>query len=321
MDRRAWVVVIALSASWGLIPGDSHAQPVTDQPIKVQPAEDRQIEGRPTSQPATVTGEEVAHWTRLPLLGDTARAEGYTLPLPLGLSANYYWEKQDFEVVDLKVGLFDDILASIDELIAVGDAKTQQTVWNARFDTWILPFLNLYGIVGHMDGQARIGLGPRGVPLYDLELNYCGPTLGAGGTLAAGFKPFEERPTILFGQTDLNFTKTFLDFNELGVATDAGVDTWVLSTRLGVREPVPTNTSLGDLHVSLWGGAMYQDVQSVIPGRVELLGLDFSVEKEARHAWNPLIGGRLEVGENFDLMVELGFGGRQSFMVAATFRF
>jgi len=275
----------------------------------------------PTSRPAAVTGQEVSHWTRLPIWGDEARERGFELPSPLGISGSVYTEKQDFEVVDLKVGWFGDLLADIDEIIAVGDAKTEQAVWNTRFDTWVLPFLNLYGILGHMNGGADIGLGPPGIPICDLKLDYNGPTLGGGGTLAGGFKPFEDRSTTVFGQADLNFTKTFLCFDKLGVSTDAGIDTWVFSSRLGVRERILPDSPLGETYLSLFGGAMYQDVQSVIPGRVEMLGMAFSVEQEARNSWNPIFGSRLEIGKNFDLMVEVGVGGRQSFMLAATFRF
>jgi len=279
------------------------------------------VEDRPTTRPAVVTGQEVSHWTGLPIWGDKAREEGYDPPLPLGVSGSFYAEKQDFEVVDLTVGWFGDGLIDVDKLIQVDDAETQQSVWNTRFDTWILPFLNVYGILGYMDGRANIGLGPKGVSIYDLELNYNGPVLGVGGTLAGGFRPFKHRSTILFAHTDLNYTRTFLCFDKLGVSMDAGIDTMVLSTRVGVRERIFPDSKIGDLHLSLWSGAMYQDVQSVIPGRVEMLGLDFSVEQEARDAWNALFGGRLEIGKNFDLMVEVGLGGRQSLMFAGTFRF
>jgi hypothetical protein len=139
--------------------------------------------------------------------------------------------------------------------------------------------------------------------------------------VAGGFMPFEGRPTILFGQADLNYTKTFLEFDKLGISLNQGVSTFVISTRLGVRERIATNAQLGDLHLSLWGGAMGQYVQSVLPGHIALLGLDFEVEQEARATWNPIVGGRLEVGKNFDLMVEVGLGQRQSLMLALTARF
>jgi hypothetical protein len=278
-------------------------------------------ETRPAPDSPMVSGEKVVHWTRLPLLGDTARAQGYSLPDPLGVSAGFYMERQLFEVVDLKVGFFDMKLLDIDKLIMASDVETAQQVWTARFDAWLLPFLTVYGIAGYMDGQAKMALGPFGVPLVDLELNYDGPTFGVGGTLAGGFKPFDGRDTILFGQADVNYTKTFLTFDELGLSIPGGVDSVVISARLGLRERIPTRSPPGELHVSLWTGAMRQAVQREIPVRIDALGLDIFVEQEARAVWNGIFGGRLEIGRNFDLMLEAGFGGRQSLMLTATFRF
>ncbi len=220
----------------------------------------------------------------------------------------------------MKVG-FGDGLLKIDNLIVASDVKTKQTVWNVRSDVWLLPFLNVYGILGYMDGRAEIELGPLGVPLYDLDLRYEGPTFGGGCTLAGGFRPFEGRHTILFGQVDLNHTKTFLNFNKLGITMDAGIDTTVFSIRLGLRDKMATDSSRGNSHLSLWGGVMWQDLQSVLPGRIDTLGLDFKVEPEARDPWNLIIGGRLEIAKNFDLMVEAGLLGRRSLLLTMAFRF
>ena len=139
--------------------------------------------------------------------------------------------------------------------------------------------------------------------------------------LAGGFRPFEGRHTILFGQVDLNHTKTFLNFNKLGITMDAGIDTTVFSIRLGLRDKMATDSSRGNSHLSLWGGVMWQDLQSVLPGRIDTLGLDFKVEPEARDPWNLIIGGRLEIAKNFDLMVEAGLLGRRSLLLTMAFRF
>ena len=209
----------------------------------------------------------------------------------------------------------------IGRLVVAGDAKTEQKVLTARADVWLLPFLNLYGILGYMDGNAEIWLGPAGLPIYELDLNYEGPVLGAGCTVAGGFKLFDDRATTIFGQVDLNYTRTFLSFDRLGLSMDGGIDALVCSGRLGVRDRVATSSSLGDVYLSLWGGAMFQRVQSVLPGRIELINLAVKIEQEACNAWNPIFGSRLEIGKNFDLMVEVGVGDRQSLLLGAAFRF
>jgi len=276
---------------------------------------------RATTQPTTVSGREVAHWTRLPFLAETAVEHGFEIPEPLGISGSYYTEKQNFEITDLKIGLGDDALLGIDKLIVAGDARTRQTIWNSHFDCWLLPFLNVYGILGYMDGGAKIKLGPLGVPVYDFKLNYEGPVLGVGSTLAGGFRPFKDRSTILFGQADLSHTTAFLDFDKLGLSLNEGVNALVLSLRVGMRDRIRTKLPLGEMHFALWGGTMCQAVQRVLPGHLEMLGLALSVDKKACSPCNPIVGGRLEIGQNLDVMIEAGFGDRQSLMLMATYRF
>ncbi len=75
------------------------------------------------------------------------------------------------------------------------------------------------------------------------------------------------------------------------------------------------------MHVSVWGGIMFQDVQEVMTGRLGILDLDFRARVKAVNPWNTLIGGRLEIGKNFDVMAEFGVGDRQSILVGITIRF
>jgi hypothetical protein len=281
-----------------------------------------------TAEPELVPGEEVVHWSRLPLWGaKEAHEHGFELPLPLGISTTYYMEKQDVRVPEVKLGWGGAELLDIGGLVQVTDVQTEQEVWSTRFDSWVLPFLNLFAVAGYVDGQADLELGPGPIPFLakrgpklDIELEYEGPTVGLGGTLAAGFKPIKDRPTIVFGQAGLVFTKTFLDFDQVVKSLDT-VDVTILSMRLGVRERILQHPSLGDLHLSLWGGAMYQDIQEVMTGRLGILDLDFRAEVDEVNPWNTMIGGRLEIGKNFDVMVEVGCGDRESLMLGATFRF
>jgi hypothetical protein len=260
----------------------------------------------------------------MPILGEVAREHGYELPLPLGVSGTMFSETANFNVPNVSIGRGGGLL-SIDPLVRVSNVKINETAWTARPDCWVLPFLNLYGIVGHVSGDADIKLRPgffpfrsRG-PNYDLKLDYEGPTVGFGGTLAAGFKPIEGRSTILFGLADLNFTKTLLDFHNV-VSSLPGVDVMVFSPRLGVRERIVEKSPLGEMHLALWGGCMYQRVQEVMAGTVADL-IDFRADVKAVNPWNTLVGGRLEIGRNAVFTVEGGFGDRKSLMVELSIRF
>ena len=275
-----------------------------------------------------VAEEEVAHWSKLPLWGEKeARKYGFELPLPLGVSGNLYSGREKFDIPQVKLGWQGGGLLDLGGLIQVTDVKVEQTAPTSRFDAWVLPFLDLYAVAGYVDGQADVEIRPAVLPIlrpcspkFDIRLEYEGPTLGLGGTLAGGFKPVKDRPTIVFGLADLNFTKTFLDFKDLVASLDT-VDVMVYSMRLGVRERILQHPSLGDLHISLWGGAMYQGVQEVMTGRLEILDLNFRANVEAINPWNTIVGGRLEIGKNINMTVEVGIGERESLMLEASYRF
>lgn len=281
----------------------------------------------PTSQPDLVAGNEVTHWSGLPIWGGKeAHEHGFEYPLPLGLSANVFSETANFKVPKVTIGGPGGGLLNIDNLVHVSNVKVEETACTVRADSWIFPFLDLYAIGGYVDGNADIKLRP-GMPIlrehgpsYDLKLNFDGPTVGLGGTLAGGFKPFKDRSTIIFGLTDLNFTRTFLDFDHVVKSLDP-VDVMVLSTRLGVRERIMKDSSFGEVHASVWGGAMYQDVQTDMDGQLGILDLNFRSNVHAVNPWNAIVGGRLEMGEHAAATVEVGIGDRKSLMLEIGFRF
>jgi hypothetical protein len=107
-----------------------------------------------------------------------------------------------------------------------------------------------------------------------------------------------------------------LDFLDDNLESGSEINAFVFSSRLGVRERI--NQSLIG---ALWVGAMYQKVTQDFEGRVKSLNISFKVEQEPKHPWNALIGGRLEVGQHFDFIVEGGFGGRKSILGTISYRF
>jgi hypothetical protein len=272
-----------------------------------------------------VGGKEVVHWSGLPVWGEKeAREHGFELPLPLGVSANAFSQKANFGVPKVTLGGRGGGLLDIGNLVQVTNVKIQETAWTARLDGWVLPFLDFYGVAGYVNGQGKVELRPAVLPTrgpkFDFKLEYDGPTVGFGGTLAAGFKPIKNRPTMVFGLADLNFTRTFLDFKHVVSSLD-GVDVMVFSARLGVRERILKNSRLGDVHASLWGGCMYQGVQEDMTGRLALTELNFRARVGAVNPWNTIVGGRLEIGKNTVVTIEGGFGDRKSLMLEAAFRF
>lgn len=262
----------------------------------------------------------------MPIWGK-AEAEnlGFKLPLPIGLSGTYYAQDESFRMPELKLGGHGGRLLDAGSLVRVPDIKIAEHAELARLDAWVLPFLNLYAIAGYVEGNANIAIEPavfppQCSPKFNLRLSYEGPTVGLGGTLAMGFKPFKARPTIVFGLADLNVTETFLDFRR-PVTSLEPVTVAVLNVRGGVRDRVLHTSCLGDVYMSLWGGAMWEGVQQVMSGSVSILDLDFQGKVNAVNPWNTIVGGSLELGEHISATLDVGFGERKSLMLSATFRF
>jgi hypothetical protein len=269
-----------------------------------------------TGNAAAVAYEE--RWSDfLPIFGKAARQQGYVLPRPFGLSLGYLGQKQPFSVGAIVV---EGVDVKTSGLAVVNEVDNQEDTITLRFDAWLFPFLNVYGILGKTDGQAEgpLQLDPSVIlgnacllPGVDcspintsFDINYEGDVGGGGMTIAGGYKDF-------FGMVDSNYTVADLDIS----STDAKA--WVTSTRFG------WNGRLGFFTGALWVGAMYQDIDQtldlLIPAGTRQL--EVSIEQGTRAPWNTVLGGRWEFAWGLELLAEFGFGQRRSNMLNLTWRF
>jgi len=230
-----------------------------------------------------------------------AMAGGEELPLPFGIAATFHYQEQEYSLSRMTVSLpgYDLSQATgidIDNEIIEGDVK---------LDLWLLPFLNVFGLVGTLDGETVADLSD--FQLGSLTIDYDGIVYGAGITLAGGVDN-------LFGSFTALYTDTNLD------QTDSSVTAWVLSPRIGVTTRVP---GLGR-PLALWGGTMYQQTDEEHRGSITapVLGsFTFDVELEERSAWNFLVGASAELTDHWNLELEVGAGDRSQVTATATCRF
>jgi hypothetical protein len=252
----------------------------------------------------------------LPIWGKEACDRGYVLPRPFGVSLGYMHQKQPFDVEGILVNGVD---VKEPGLAVVNEVQNEETTYTLRFDAWILPFWNVYGILGRTDGDAegplRLDLAPVfpvicGLPGNNcgldttFRLKYDGDVTGWGTTIAGGYKDF-------FGMIDYNRTTTDLDIS----ITDAKAT--VISSRIG------WNGKIGGFSGVLWIGAMYQDIAQILDLPISI-GEDrllVSIEQATQVPWNYVIGGQWDINRSFSLLVELGFHKRKSQMVNLTYRF
>jgi hypothetical protein len=264
---------------------------------------------------------------KLPIWGEKAREKGYDLPLPFGTGVNQIFMAQDIELRNVKVGIGDPIF-EIDGL-SFEDAQSHDRATTARLDLWLLPFANIYGIFGYINGEAELDLdigqiasnlpisglppiiGPRGT--IDLNIDYNGTTFGGGLTLAGGYKNF-------FASIDGNYTYSNID------VVDGKIRVYTISPRVGMLlnpESVPGS-------LALWVGAMYMRYRQTVTddinlqeldGRLPSVEIDFKLDVKNEHPWNFLFGTQWEITKRWQVVAEGGVGNRQQVLTGLFFRF
>jgi len=273
------------------------------------------------------TTETIEPVTRLvPIWGEKVRQKGFDLPLPFGVGVNLVFMDQGIELKNIKVGIGDPIYEV--EGLSFKDARTHDSATTARLDVWLLPFANVYGIFGYINGQAEMDLdisriaGSLPTPLppvfepgktVDLNIDYNGTTFGGGMTLAGGYKDF-------FASVDANYTYSNVD------VVDAKIQTYTISPRLGLL--VDSAAIPGSL--ALWVGGMYMRYKQTITDDINLQEFDsrlpsveinFKLDIENEKPWNFLFGGQWEITKRWQFMAEGGVGNRNQVVTGLYFRF
>lgn len=158
----------------------------------------------------------------LPIWGAKATAAGYDLPYSAGLSIQYFGQVSDLVFDNLKVGFNNGPMYDMDGLVRFDKARSTAQAVTVRPDIWILPFLNVYGILGKAAASTEVGFGVwiqdssntdkqifSGNSIVEFQSTTFGlgftPTIGiAGGFLALDMNvawtdiPQLERPVMTF---------------------------------------------------------------------------------------------------------------------------
>lgn len=252
----------------------------------------------------------------LPIWGRAACERGYVLPRPFGISVGYMHQDQPFDVGDIFVNGID---VKTPGVAVVDEVQNEESTYTLRLDAWIMPFWNVYGILGRTSGQANGPLQVNLEPVFPVlcgfpgnncsvdttfTLKYKADVVGFGTTIAGGYKDF-------FGMVDYNRTRADLDIS----VTDARAT--VISSRIG------WNGKFGGFTGVLWVGAMYQDIAQVLDLPLDI-GDDLllvSIDQTTQAPWNYLVGGQWDINRSFALLAEFGFGKRKSQMLNLTYRF
>lgn len=250
------------------------------------------------------------------------------LPRTWGIGIDYFEMRQPYQIdsltltdtvdtpagpvpIDLAAALLmgqDPSVLDIDNDIRHGDIKV---------DVWVLPFLNVFGIYGQIDGDTHIDLRVLGLPLppqtNNLTVSYDGDVYGGGIVLAFGGDRW-------FGSVTATATDTNLggDFN-------SSVSTTTIQPRVGLRFSDHTEVWLGgyfidseekhsgtiDLDLGVLGGMLPVDGQDAV----------FAVDLSQQEDFNFSIGTHMMLSEAWEATVEVGAGDRRTVLANFTYRF
>ena len=249
-------------------------------------------------------------------------AAGHELPLPIGVSGNVFYLEQNLTSKSISLDIPPLPLPGGPLLLPPGlpaqttNLESRATSTTAKIDAWLLPFLNVYGVAGYVDGETNAqgfsvgGLPPEVASLLpsSFSVAYSGPVYGGGATLAAGFGNY-------FVSLDANYTESDLDIG------DSTIEAFTVTPRIGI------NGSLGDLSGTLYIGAQYQDVDENQNGTANFpiagnqVPVGYSVVSEAEEEWNYLVGFNIKTSNNWNYGVEAGFSDRKHVMATLNYRF
>ncbi|WP_047043889.1 hypothetical protein [Vibrio mexicanus] len=244
-----------------------------------------------------------------PLMGDMVRRQGIDLPLPFGISAAYRNQNMNIPFTDFViegVGLND----LFDPLGSIGVVNAES--FTLRGDVNILPFWNVYGLVGKINVDADVDAeytGEAGQYIRDklnnklphlgdafcnklyalcnqgrldvpLHLEY--DLMGVGTTLSLGYREF-------FASVNGSYTTTRLK----------GTDNWgdgiiTVQPMLGYQ--------LVDYRAQLFVGAEYQGLDARMDGHVVAGDIEFDYDIGVKlNNWAYLVGFNKQIGKNYNI--------------------
>ncbi|MFV0482887.1 MAG: hypothetical protein ACK5MG_02145 [Bacteroidales bacterium] len=206
----------------------------------------------------------------LPFLGKKAADRGFKLPLPHGVMINYMPLSQKVQISDMGVGINDFNINNVQDIVSIDAASVSGYTLNMRLDTWILPFLNVYTLIGYNKSNIEVPLslnadGALGGVLsgvynnlengtYTARSSSTGEYLGLGAMFAGGIGP-------MFFSWDINHTWTGTD------KLDKPARILISGIRTG---PIIRIKNKENMNVVLWAGVMYSNLASTTTGRISV---------------------------------------------------
>jgi hypothetical protein len=256
------------------------------------------------------------------------------LPLPYGLKLGYVSVDQEQILTNLWVGFNGSEQVPLD-WVSFDNAFSESNSAQLIYDTWIFPFMNVFAILGTIDGQAPVDIYIEGNGMLDqlevdcsrpgnmvicnllqdkqfllpITADFKGNNYGVGVNLAVGWKGFFFTLPMTVVYADMKTSKTD------GLVFSA-------SPRVG---KVFNLKSKGNL--ALYIGGSYLDSELNVTGSYPVdalnLTIDYRIDQRNKDRWNAVVGANWDISNRWSLQAEHnGFvGSRDTWMGSITWRF
>ncbi|MEM8594795.1 MAG: hypothetical protein AAGF06_08300 [Pseudomonadota bacterium] len=319
-------------------------RPQYQQQQAYQPQSRQQDQVKPKKNTLQYTPTEERWSDFLPIWGKEAKAQGYELPRPFGIGIARTDIDMTVTPYSSEVMLGSAKLADLETgSVHLSNVKGRAAI--LRGDVWVFPFLNVYGLLGDLQGrttgtvqlpkdflqQATKGLAGAGLGA-DLVSNivgglgsisgindainapisrnypFTGQIQGLGATVAGGYKS-------IFGLIDYNQTHTAVDV----LRQRARADVW--TARLG------WNGKYKNRDLRIWGGMMKQNISQTV--NIKISNLNFPVLTDVvintkvgdEAGETPLAGLSYQISDNWTYLLESRFGDRKILNNILEYRF
>lgn len=237
----------------------------------------------------------------LPFMKDMAGER--ELPLPWGIDFDFFTMDQDYDVGKLVLDIPGVVIPDSSQI----DVNNKVQHMDIKLDVWLLPFLNVFGILGHVQNDTVVDLSRAPItglpfPITQLPFDSDGTVLGGGFTLAYGGDRWFTSVTTTYTDTDL------------GGSFDSSVESLTIQPRVGLLRG----------NWVAWVGGMYLDTEETHSGTESIPGLGefgFDVVLNTKDDWNAAVGVAHHFSPKANLSFELGMGDRTHTLFNFNYRF
>ncbi|PMG35883.1 hypothetical protein BCU93_17115 [Vibrio breoganii] len=285
-------------------------------------------------------------WDRpLPFFAQDVVDQGFSLPLPFGISILYAETKQDMTITGLEAGFSQMGSGTVPvEFMSFDNNYSHSQSPQLKIDAWVFPFMNVFATVGKVNGMAHVefesdgslingsGIGGGQVctpnPItgnrpefcdaleqwdgwnHALDVDLDGWNYTIGATFAAGWEDYFLAIPVSVSYIDMKNAKA----EELVIS---------VSPRIGKQIPLKDTSS-----VDVYIGVSYLDSTLTIYGEhygqlPDDMHITYKIEQENIDKWMGLVGASYNFNRSWAIQAEYGQNGsdKRQFVSSLTRRF